>query len=81
MSGMGQYRAVNPGATFRIVEQIDAGAHLVTRLEARRVDEASRSALVSRGINISRFDAQGRLAEEWAIWSAWMDASSLDSGP
>ena len=76
-----QYRAANPGATFRIVEQLDAGGHLVTRLEARRVDEASRSALISRGINISRFDAQGRLAEEWAIWSAWMDESSLGPNP
>lgn len=67
-----QYRSANPGTTFRIVEQLDAGVRLVTRLEARRVDEASRAALVSRGINVSRFDAQGRLAEEWAIWSTWL---------
>jgi hypothetical protein len=76
-----QYRAANPGTTFRIVEQLAAGVRLVTRLEARRVDEASRAALVSRGINVSRFDAQGRLAEEWAIWSAWLDESSLGPEP
>jgi len=76
-----QYRSANPGTTFRIVEQLAAGARLVTRLEARRVDELSRAASVSRGINISRFDAQGRLAEEWAIWSAWLDESSLRPNP
>jgi hypothetical protein len=76
-----QYRSANPGTTFRIVEQLAAGVRLVTRLEARRVDEASRAALVSRGINVSRFDTQGRLAEEWAIWSTWLDESSLGPNP
>lgn len=76
-----QYRAANPGTTFRIVEQLAAGARLVTRLEARRVDEVSRAASVSRGINVSRFDAQGRLAEEWAIWSTWLEESSLGPNP
>ena len=76
-----QYRAANPGTTFRIVEQLAAGVRLVTRLEARRVDEVSRATTVSRGINVSRFDAQGRLAEEWAIWSAWLPVSSLDPNP
>jgi len=76
-----QYRSANPSTTFRIVEQIDAGDRLVTRLEARRGVEASRTKLVSRGINISRFDAHGRLAEEWAIWSAWMDEPSPRRNP
>ena len=76
-----QYRFANPGTTFRIVEQLAVGVRLVTRLEARRVDEVSRAASVSRGINIARFDAQGRLAEEWAIWSAWLDESSLGPNP
>lgn len=76
-----QYRFANPGTTFRIVEQLAVGVRLVTRLEARRVDEVSRAASVSRGINISRFDAQGRLAEEWAIWSSWLDESSLRPNP
>lgn len=76
-----QYRAANPGTTFRIVEQLASGVRLVTRLEARRVDEESRAASVSRGINVSRFDAQGRLAEEWAIWSTWLDESSLHPNP
>ena len=24
-------------------------------------------------MNLSRFDADARLSEEWAIWSAWQD--------
>lgn len=76
-----QFRAGNPGTTFHIVEQLAAGTRLVTRLEARRVDDVSRAASVSRGINISRFDAQGLLAEEWAIWSTWMEESSLATDP
>ena len=68
-----QYRAGNPGAKFRVVEQRADGDRLVSRLEARRVAGSSGAASVARGINISRFDAQGRLAEEWAIWSSWMD--------
>ncbi len=58
------YRSANPSTTFRIVEQLDVGDRLVTRLEAHRGVGASRTELVSRGINISRFDAHGRLAEE-----------------
>ncbi len=65
-----QYRSANLGTTFRIVEQLAVGVRWVTRLEGRRADEASRAAPASRGINLSRFDAQGRSAEEWAIWSA-----------
>ena len=68
-----QYRAGNPGAEFRVVEQLASGDRLVSRLEARRFDGSSGAASVARGINISRFDTQGRLAEEWAIWSSWMD--------
>lgn len=76
-----EFRAANPGTTFRIVEQLAAGVRLVTRLEAFRLDEASGVGSVSRGINISRFDAQGRLAEEWAIWSAWLDEPSPGPKP
>lgn len=76
-----QYRIANPGTTFRIVEQLTAGVRLVTRIEARRVDQASGVASVSKGINISRFDAQGRLAEEWAIWSTWLDESLVGPNP
>ena len=68
-----QYRAGNPGAEFRVVEQRSHGDRLVSRLEARRFDRSSNATSVARGINISRFDTQGRLAEEWAIWSSWMD--------
>ena len=68
-----QYRAVNPGTVFQIVDQMADGSRLVSRLEARRIDGSSGAASVASGINISRFDTQGRLAEEWAIWSSWMD--------
>jgi len=68
-----QYRAANPGTVFHIVDQLADGTRLVSRLEARRIDGSSGAASVARGINISRFDPQGRLTEEWAIWSTWMD--------
>lgn len=68
-----RYREANPGAAFRIVEQFDTGDRVVTRLEARRPRSVEGGSVVSRGINISRFDAAGLLAEEWAIWSAWLD--------
>jgi hypothetical protein len=74
-----RYRAANPGATFRIVEQFETGDRVVTRLEVRRPRPVEGGAVVSRGINISRFDAAGLLAEEWAIWSAWLD--DPDDGP
>lgn len=35
--------------------------------------EADGHRSVSHGMNVSRFDAAGRLDEEWAIWSAWQD--------
>ena len=66
------YRSANPGTVFQIVDQMADGARLVSRLEARRIDRSGAMS-VARGINISRFDTQGRLAEEWAIWSSWMD--------
>jgi hypothetical protein len=68
-----RFREANPGAVFRIVEQFEAGNRVVTRLEARRPGSVEGGSVVSRGINISRFDAAGLLAEEWAIWSAWLD--------
>lgn len=36
----------------------------------------------ANGINISRVDPDGRIAEEWAIWSTWMTVgrSDVDSG-
>jgi hypothetical protein len=68
-----RYRAGNPGTEFRVIEQRLDGDRLVSRLEAHRIDKSSGAASAARGINISRFDARGRLAEEWAIWSGWMD--------
>jgi hypothetical protein len=78
-----RYRAANPGAAFRIVEQFATGDRVVTRLEARRPRSVDGGSALARGINISRFDAAGLLAEEWAIWSAWLDdpdAAALSSG-
>ena len=68
-----RFRTANPGTIFRVVAHIPGDAGLVSRLEARRVDGSSGTTLIARGINISRFDGEGRLAEEWAIWSNWMD--------
>ena len=68
-----RFQAANPDTEFRIVEQFDTGDRVVTRLEARRPGPAAGGPVVSRGINISRFDAAGLLAEEWAIWSGWLD--------
>ncbi len=73
MTSIERYRDANPGATFRILEQFDAGDRVVTRLEARCPEPLDGGPVVSSGINISRFDAEGLLAEEWAIWSAWLD--------
>ena len=68
-----RYRTANPGTTFRVTEQLVAGDRLVSRIEARRIELDTGTARLARGINISRFDPDGRLAEEWAIWSAWLD--------
>ena len=67
-----RYRGAFPDVDFRVVEQFDAGDRLVTRLEAHRAGAAAEPSSISHGMNISRFDADARLAEEWAIWSAWV---------
>lgn len=69
-----RFRTAIAGVTFRVVEQIDAGDRCVSRLEATRAATATSAGSSSHGINISRFDDDGRLAEEWAVWSAWQDA-------
>jgi hypothetical protein len=69
-----RFRVANPGTTFRVIEQLDAGDRVVSRLEATRPGTLTNAASSSHGINISRFDDAGRLAEEWAIWSTWLDA-------
>jgi SnoaL-like domain len=73
-----RFRDANPGAAFQIVEQLESGDRVVTRLEARRPRLAEGGFLVSRGINVSRFDGAGLLAEEWAIWSAWLDDDDVE---
>ena len=74
-AAIARYRQAFPGVVFSLVEQFDAGDRLVTRLEAHRAGETDGLLSVSHGMNISRFDTAGRLDEEWAIWSAWQDAS------
>jgi len=69
------FRAANPGVDFGIVEQFIAGDRCVSRLEAHRAGTAAGSSSVSHGINIARFDSDGRLAEEWAVWSPWADST------
>jgi predicted SnoaL-like aldol condensation-catalyzing enzyme len=71
-----RFRAAYPGVEIRIVEQFAAGDRIVSRLEARRPNPDTMTAATSQGMNISRFDAQGRLAEEWAIWTAWLDVAA-----
>jgi SnoaL-like domain len=68
-----RYRTTFPGVRFGIVEQIDAGDRIVTRLAATRIDPGDGRTLSANGINISRFEPDGLLAEEWAIWSPWFD--------
>jgi len=73
VAAIGRFRAAFPGVSFRVVERFNAGDRVVTRLEARRPGADSPASFESHGINIARFDEQGRLAEEWAIWSPWLD--------
>lgn len=68
-----RYRAANPSTTFEVVDQLVAGDRVVSRLEAHRTEPATGAVLTARGINISRVAVDGRLAEEWAIWSPWLD--------
>ncbi len=70
-----RFRAANPGVVFDIVEQFDARDRCVSRLEARRPGVATGASFVSQGINIARFDEHGRLSEEWAIWSPWLEST------
>ena len=60
-----RFRDENPGTHFTVEDQSSDGAHLWTRVLARRGDGAT-----AHGINESRFVGP-RIAEEWAIWSGW----------
>jgi SnoaL-like domain len=63
------YRSRNPGTHFRVVDQLEAGDRLLSRVEATRTS-ADGTTLVAHGMNLSRF-AGGLIAEEWAIWTEW----------
>jgi SnoaL-like polyketide cyclase len=60
------FREANPNTAFFVQDQSASGDRLWTRLQATRGDGA-----VSHGMNVSRFVGE-RIAEEWALWSAWM---------
>jgi hypothetical protein len=72
---IGRFRAGFPGVEFGVLEQIVTGDRCVSRLEAHRPGASPGASFVSLGINIARFDPDGRLAEEWAIWSPWVDGA------
>jgi hypothetical protein len=59
------FRDANPGTRFHIDDQSTSGDRLWTRLRAVRGDGC-----VADGMNVSRF-VNGRIAEEWAIWSGF----------
>ena len=60
-----RYRREQPGTEFEVVAQTVAGDRIWSRLVASRSDGA-----VAHGMNQSRVQ-DGKLAEEWAIWSSW----------
>lgn len=70
-----RYREAFPDVVFNVVEQFDAEDRLVTRLEARQRGRAGGPSSVNHGMNVARFDAGGRLIEEWAVWSGWQDSN------
>jgi hypothetical protein len=64
------FRSRYPGVSF-FAEQVSVGAeHQATVTHAEWTDPDSGELLVADGINASRFEG-GKLAEEWAIWSAF----------
>jgi hypothetical protein len=64
------YRFAYPGAWFDVLDRGSSGDKVWTRLRASLPSGES-----AHGVNICRF-VETRIAEEWAIWSAW----SLRSG-
>jgi predicted SnoaL-like aldol condensation-catalyzing enzyme len=66
-----RWRALNPDAHFAIEQQIESGDWVASRLRAVREERGV--AQVAFGMNFSRC-ADGRIAEEWAIWSEWRTA-------
>lgn len=60
-----RYRRDQPEVEFTVVAQTVVGDHLWSRLIAARADHA-----VAYGMNESRV-RDGRLIEEWAVWSPW----------
>jgi hypothetical protein len=70
------FRERNSDVKFELVEQFFTADRIVSRLRATR-DSGASGMQKSNGVNIARLDANGRLAEEWAIWSAWENQGEL----
>lgn len=60
-------RAAGPLPVFENLDQFADGDKVCTRVRSTRTAEDG-TVEVAYGINISRYD-DGRLAEEWAIWT------------
>lgn len=63
-----RYREDHVGTRFEVQDQTVAGDRLWSRLVALKPDGS-----FAHGMNVSRF-VEGRIAEEWAVWSAWHPA-------
>lgn len=64
------FRSRYPGVAFFADKVFSGAEHQATVTHAQWTDPASGELLVANGINVSRFE-DGKLAEEWAIWSAF----------
>ena len=62
------HRAASP-AVFRAQHQISEGDYLATRLTAHLIGAVGSSSI--HGMNISRWENELLLAEEWAVWESF----------
>jgi hypothetical protein len=68
---IGRWREQNPDAHFEIDGQIESDDWVASRLRAVRMEDGVEH--VAFGMNFSRC-SEGRVAEEWAIWTEWRTA-------
>jgi hypothetical protein len=65
-----EFRSRYPGVRFSADRVFEGADHRSTLTHAEWRDPQTGDLLVANGINVSRFE-DGKLAEEWAIWSAF----------
>jgi hypothetical protein len=65
-----EFRSRYPGVRFFADRVFEGEEHRATLTHAEWTDPETGELLVADGINVSRFQ-DGKLAEEWAIWSAF----------